>query len=158
MYNVCVKVSSVKLHLSDSKKYHIEFPYGAEPEAQWIPLIKGIEMLLQDIYHPNHIKSYKNGKNVYKFSLLSCTSFLTDSFGIFLNGLQQEEINVSTQPALDPSDISSCRPVSLLVFLLKILPQDKLPDPNQSGFRVAHSLETALLAVTENLHVAKCPS
>ncbi|KAK3574248.1 hypothetical protein QTP86_004395 [Hemibagrus guttatus] len=69
--------------------------------------------------------------------------------------------------ALDPSDISNYRPVSLLSFLSKILEctvynqlsdyllQNNLHDPNQSGFKAAHSTETALLAVTEKLHAAR---
>ncbi|KAK3537498.1 hypothetical protein QTP70_012127 [Hemibagrus guttatus] len=46
------------------------------------------------------------------------------------------------KPALDPSDISNYR-------------LNNLHDPNQSGFKAAHSTETALLAVTEKLHAAR---
>uniref|UniRef100_A0AAY4ENN7 Reverse transcriptase domain-containing protein n=1 Tax=Denticeps clupeoides TaxID=299321 RepID=A0AAY4ENN7_9TELE len=71
------------------------------------------------------------------------------------------------KPTADPTDINNYRPVSLLSFLSKILErcvynqlslhlsQNNLLDPNQSGFRTAHSTETALLAVTEQLHAAR---
>ncbi|KAK3525830.1 hypothetical protein QTP70_010668 [Hemibagrus guttatus] len=76
-------------------------------------------------------------------------------------------IPILKKPALDPSDISNYRPVSLLSFISKILErvvcnqlsdylmQNNLHDPNQSGFKAAHSTETALLAVTEKLHAAR---
>ncbi|KAK3530753.1 hypothetical protein QTP70_000807 [Hemibagrus guttatus] len=76
-------------------------------------------------------------------------------------------IPILKKPALDPSDISNYRLVSLLSFLSKILErvvcnqlsdylmQNNLHDPNQSGFKAAHSTETALLAVTEKLHAAR---
>ncbi|KAK3526395.1 hypothetical protein QTP70_025429, partial [Hemibagrus guttatus] len=76
-------------------------------------------------------------------------------------------IPILKKPALDPSDISNYRPVSLLSFLSKILErvvcnqlsdylmQNNLHDPNQSGFKAAHSTKTALLAVTEKLHAAR---
>ncbi|KAK3553556.1 hypothetical protein QTP70_004574 [Hemibagrus guttatus] len=76
-------------------------------------------------------------------------------------------IPILKKPALDPSDISNYRPVSLLSFLSKILErvvcnqlsdylmQNNLHDPNQSGFKAAHSTETALLAATEKLHAAR---
>ncbi|KAK3514069.1 hypothetical protein QTP70_002908 [Hemibagrus guttatus] len=76
-------------------------------------------------------------------------------------------IPILKKPALDPSDISNYRPVPLLSFLSKILKrvvcnqlsdylmQNNLHDPNQSGFKAAHSTETALLAVTEKLHAAR---
>ncbi|KAK3550303.1 hypothetical protein QTP86_024284 [Hemibagrus guttatus] len=51
-------------------------------------------------------------------------------------------IPILKKPALDPSDISNYR-------------QNNLHDPNQSGFKAAHSTETALLAVTEKLHAAR---
>ncbi|KAK3547423.1 hypothetical protein QTP86_020884 [Hemibagrus guttatus] len=51
-------------------------------------------------------------------------------------------IPILKKPALDPSDISNYRP-------------NNLHDPNQSGFKTAHSTETALLAVTEKLHAAR---
>ncbi|KAK3526926.1 hypothetical protein QTP86_004727 [Hemibagrus guttatus] len=76
-------------------------------------------------------------------------------------------IPILKKPALDPSDISNYRPVSLLSFLSKILErvvcnqlsdylmQNNLHDPNQSGFKAAHSTETSLLALTEKLHAAR---
>ncbi|KAK3530731.1 hypothetical protein QTP70_000763 [Hemibagrus guttatus] len=51
-------------------------------------------------------------------------------------------IPILKKPALDPSDISNYR-------------SNNLHDPNQSGFKAAHSTETALLAVTEKLHAAR---
>ncbi|KAK3543978.1 hypothetical protein QTP70_032738 [Hemibagrus guttatus] len=51
-------------------------------------------------------------------------------------------IPILKKPALDPSDISNYRP-------------NNLHDPNQSGFKAAHSTETALLPVTETLHAAR---
>ncbi|KAK3569695.1 hypothetical protein QTP86_002606 [Hemibagrus guttatus] len=51
-------------------------------------------------------------------------------------------IPILKKPALDPSDISNYRP-------------NNLHDPKQSGFKAAHSTETALLAVTEKLHAAR---
>ncbi|KAK3516012.1 hypothetical protein QTP70_000992 [Hemibagrus guttatus] len=48
-------------------------------------------------------------------------------------------IPILKKPALDPSDVSNYRP-------------NNLHDPNQSGFKAAHSKETALLAITEQLH------
>ncbi|KAK3525429.1 hypothetical protein QTP86_031555 [Hemibagrus guttatus] len=76
-------------------------------------------------------------------------------------------IPILKKSALDPSDFSNYRPVSLLSFLSKILErvvcnqlsdylmQNNLHDPNQSGFKAAHSTETALFAVTEKLHAAR---
>ncbi|KAK3534988.1 hypothetical protein QTP70_001943 [Hemibagrus guttatus] len=76
-------------------------------------------------------------------------------------------IPILKKPALDPSDISNYRPVSLLSFLSEILErivynqlsdyllQNNLHDPNQSGFKAAHSTETALLAVIEKLHAVR---
>ncbi|KAK3549627.1 hypothetical protein QTP86_005365 [Hemibagrus guttatus] len=51
-------------------------------------------------------------------------------------------IPILKKPALYPSDISNYRP-------------NNLHDPNQSGFKAAHSTEAALLAVTEKLHAAR---
>ncbi|XP_075304653.1 uncharacterized protein LOC142366593 [Odontesthes bonariensis] len=74
------------------------------------------------------------------------------------------------KPALDPSEIKNYRPVSLLPFLSKTLEravfkqlssylhQNNLLDPYQSGFKVGHSTETALLAVTESLQTARANS
>ncbi|XP_075313226.1 uncharacterized protein LOC142373735 [Odontesthes bonariensis] len=74
------------------------------------------------------------------------------------------------KPAFDPSEIKNYRPVSLLPFLSKTLEravfkqlssclhQNNLLDPYQSGFKVGHSTETALLAVTESLQTARASS
>ncbi|KAK3538365.1 hypothetical protein QTP86_000558 [Hemibagrus guttatus] len=51
-------------------------------------------------------------------------------------------IPILKKPALDPLNISNYRP-------------NNLHDPNQSGFKAAHSTEIALLAVTEKLHAAR---
>ncbi|KAK3562819.1 hypothetical protein QTP86_010400, partial [Hemibagrus guttatus] len=59
--------------------------------------------------------------------------------------------------AVGPDDI----PVEVwkcaLTLHLNLFPSSKnnLHDPNQSGFKAAHSTETALLAVTEKLHAAR---
>ena len=74
------------------------------------------------------------------------------------------------KPSLDPSDTKNYRPVSLLPFLSKTLERaafnqlstylqlNNFLDQHQSGFKVGHSTETALLAVTESLHAASANS
>ncbi|KAI4871593.1 hypothetical protein NFI96_004107 [Prochilodus magdalenae] len=76
-------------------------------------------------------------------------------------------VPILKKPSLDSSDINSYRPVSLISFLSKILEravynqlsfflsQNQLQDINQSGFKPAHSTETALIAVTERLQTAR---
>ncbi len=66
--------------------------------------------------------------------------------------------------------IENNRPVSLLLFIAKtlkrvlfnqvslFLSQNNKLDANQSGFRRGHSMETALLSVTEALRIAKADS
>ncbi|KAI4900229.1 hypothetical protein NFI96_026022, partial [Prochilodus magdalenae] len=76
-------------------------------------------------------------------------------------------VPILKKPSLDSSDVSSYRPVSLLSFLSRtleravynqlsfFLSQNQLQDINQSGFKPAHSTETALIAVTERLQTAR---
>uniref|UniRef100_A0A8C5D126 Reverse transcriptase domain-containing protein n=1 Tax=Gadus morhua TaxID=8049 RepID=A0A8C5D126_GADMO len=71
---------------------------------------------------------------------------------------------------LNTTDIQDYRPVSLLSFpsktleravanqLSSYLSSNNLLDPHQSGFKKAHSTETALLAVTESLRAARASS
>ena len=73
------------------------------------------------------------------------------------------------KPTLDTTRIQNYRPASLLSFLSKTLERaitnqlsyishNNLFDPHQSGFKKAHSTETALLTVTESLHAARASS
>ena len=71
------------------------------------------------------------------------------------------------KPTLDTTDVQNCRPISLLSFLSKkleraisnqlscYLSQNYLLDPHQSGFKTAHSTETALQGVTKSLRAAR---
>ena len=74
------------------------------------------------------------------------------------------------KPTLDTTDIQNYRPVSHLSILSKTLERAianqlssyvsfiNLLDPHQSGFKKAHSTETALLTVTESLRAARASS
>ncbi len=74
------------------------------------------------------------------------------------------------KPTLNTSVIENYRPVSLLPFIAKtlervffnhvslFLSQNNKLDAKQSGFRSAHSTETALISVTKALRIAKADS
>ena len=74
------------------------------------------------------------------------------------------------KPTLNPSEVNNYRSVSLLPFLSKTLKRaifnqlssylhlNNLLDPHQSGFKAGHSTETALLAVSEQIHTARTAS
>ncbi len=74
------------------------------------------------------------------------------------------------KPTLNTSLIENYRPVSLLPFIAKtfervvfnqvslFLSQNNKLDAKQSGFRIGHSTETALLSVTDALRIAKADS
>ncbi|KAK5913205.1 hypothetical protein CesoFtcFv8_003009 [Champsocephalus esox] len=101
------------------------------------------------------------------------THFINTSLtsGHFPNSLKEARVDpLLKKPTLNPSDVINYRPVSLLPFLSKTLEravfkqlscylhQNNLLDPHQSGFKAGHSTETALIAVTEELHTAKAAS
>ena len=66
-------------------------------------------------------------------------------------------------PSAEPGELKNFRPISLLPFpdkvlqkainiqLSKHLETNNLLDPSQSGFRVNHSTEKALIAATDNI-------
>ncbi|XP_058482380.1 uncharacterized protein LOC131457848 [Solea solea] len=93
------------------------------------------------------------------------------SSGCFPDSLKEARVTpLLKKPTLDPSEVNNYRPVSLLPFLSKTLERaifnqlssylhrNNLLDPLQSGFKAGHSTETALLAVTEQLHTARAAS
>ncbi|KAK3515916.1 hypothetical protein QTP86_004964, partial [Hemibagrus guttatus] len=108
-----------------------------------------------------------NGSNPFSYVITTVINGSLTSGHVPTAFKKARVIPILKKPALDPSDISNYRPVSLLSFLSKILDrvvcnqlsdylmQNNLHDPNQSGFKAAHSTETALLAVTEKLHAAR---
>ncbi|XP_077937991.1 uncharacterized protein LOC144383603 [Gasterosteus aculeatus] len=91
--------------------------------------------------------------------------------GCFPNSLKEARVNpLLKKPTLNPSEENNYRPVSLLPVLSKTLERaifnqlssylhcNNLLDPHQSGFKAGHSTETALLAVSEQLHTARAAS
>uniref|UniRef100_A0A672ZDD0 Serine/threonine-protein kinase greatwall n=1 Tax=Sphaeramia orbicularis TaxID=375764 RepID=A0A672ZDD0_9TELE len=82
--------------------------------------------------------------------------------GTFPTVFKQAQVTpLLKKPSLTPTQVENYRPVSLLPYLSKIieravfkqvtefLSQNNLLDINQSGFKIGHSTETALLSVTE---------
>uniref|UniRef100_A0A672ZLQ3 Reverse transcriptase domain-containing protein n=1 Tax=Sphaeramia orbicularis TaxID=375764 RepID=A0A672ZLQ3_9TELE len=88
--------------------------------------------------------------------------------GTFPTVFKQAQVTpLLRKPSLTPTQVENYRPVSLLPYLSKtieravfkqvteFLSQNNLLDINQSGFKIGHSTETALLSVTEALKEAR---
>ena len=114
---------------------------------------------------------------VLRFTASELLPFLTHLIntslvsGCFPSAFKTARVSpILKKPSLDPSEVKNYRPVSLLSFLSKTLERaifnqlssylhlNNLLDPHQSGFKVGHSTETALLAVSESLHAASANS
>ena len=86
------------------------------------------------------------------------------STGVFPSCLKQAVITpIIKSQNLDSSSLSSYRPVSILLYLSKLLEtavanqlvsfieHEKLLHSNQSAYRKLHSVETALLSISSNI-------
>ncbi|XP_030632124.1 uncharacterized protein LOC115813708 isoform X2 [Chanos chanos] len=113
------------------------------------------------------------GKSISEDILPFISSLINSSLstGVVPSALKGARVKpLLKKPTLNPAGVRSYRPVSLLPFLSKTLEcavynqlspyllRNNHLDPNQSGFKASRSTEITLLAVIEELHLAKAKS
>ncbi len=171
-----LKQSVVSFHLHSHRTSNQPHPLLKLPSSPSVPSLRrkypnfSSPAILQHalLTQSPHTFSKQSLLHSYQHSHTLSTSLLT---GIFPTAFKQAWVTtLLNKPTLNTFLIENYRPVSLLPFIAKtlervvfnqvslFLSQNNKLDAKQSGFRIGHSTETALLSVTEALQIAKADS